>query len=130
MCPSSTNSFLQAAYNRFFAKNNVTPPSTEENKTGTDITNKLWGKQKWKMLKSMPGHNSENTWQSMSMLNKGLSPMAKSAVLGRIGGVASKLLSKPSVGAGIAAGGTATAGALAYGGHRIANSLDHASDKV
>lgn len=98
---SSTNPFLQNAIRRYFAKNNL--PMPEEDNGTNDLTKNLVDKQKWKMLKTLPGHQPGNTWSTMKVLNKGLSPLTKSA-----GGFANNLkpLAKPVlVGAGAVGGG-------------------------
>ena len=72
-----TNSFLQEAHADYFAKHGVPPPGEEEKAPG--ISPQLLNKQKWKILKTMPGKHQGNTWPMMSAISKGLAPMNKSA---------------------------------------------------
>ena len=76
-----TNSFLQNAHKKRFLQQGVPVPEEEEGES--NVANKsvasLMGKQKWKMLKNIPGKHSGNTWQMMGFLNKGMTPMNKSA---------------------------------------------------
>jgi len=76
----SSNSLLQEAYDRYRAQHGV-PPQEEAKPTGDTAIQGLMNKQKWKMLKTMPGKTNNNTWPMMSLLSKGLSPVTKSATL-------------------------------------------------
>ena len=80
-----TNEFLQDARRRYFAKRGIELPKEETNSgENGSMASALANKQKWKMLKNMPGKHSGNTWQAMGVLNKGLPSMGKTAA----GGVA------------------------------------------
>jgi len=121
--PSSSNPLIQEAYNRYFLKNNVPPPEPEKDNTGgNDIANSLLSKQKWKMLKSIPGSHSGNTWQTMKAINTGLSPLTKqanaAAAAGRIP------WGRIAAGTGIAAAGT---GAAVAGVNHIGNRAENAA---
>ena len=72
-----TNSFLQDAHANAYAKKGVPPPDEEGETPG--VSTKLLNKQKWKLLETMPGKHSGNTWNMMSTISKGLSPMNKTA---------------------------------------------------
>ena len=107
------NPFLQAAVQRYFAKNNV--PLPEEKSESGDIQNDLLSKQKWKMLKSVPGNNSENTWGTMKVINKGLSPLTKGAGIGSKVMDTAKTVAKKIPGVALNAAVPATAAATAIG---------------
>ena len=123
----STNPLLQDAYDRYFLRHHVPPPEEEQ---GTTSSKALMDKQKWKMLKMMPGKHQGNTWMMMGALNKGLSPATKSAEVkeARLGALKKGLL---------VAGGTAAAGTAGYTAlnanslmNRAGNFLDESKQQV
>jgi hypothetical protein len=107
---TSTNPFFRRAYRRYFAENNLPVPK-EESTDQSDPMNDLRNKQKWKMLKTLPGHRPDSTWTTMKVLNAGLSPSAKSA------GWRTKAL----VGGGLVAGGAGAFGAYNQLGKTLTN---------
>jgi hypothetical protein len=116
----STNPLLQDAYDRYFLRHHVPPPEEEQ---GTTSEKALMDKQKWKMLKMMPGQHQGNTWMMMGALNKGLAPATKSAEVkeARLGAVQKGLLG---------VGGTAAAGTVGYTAHNANNLMNRAGNFI
>ena len=111
-----TNSFLQNAHKKRFLQQGMPFPE-EESTAGSRLkpAASLLNKQKWKMLKSLPGKHSGNTWQMMGALNTGLAPMKKNAESAEVKEAGIGKMVPWVLGGGAAAGITA---GTAYGANK------------
>jgi len=133
---SSLNPFLQKAYERYFANNNADMPENASSAEGTNVAKSLLNKQKWKMLKSIPGNNSGNTWNTMKLVNKGFSPLVKKAGVGSgLRGFAQSLRNSVrnvtpgrATAVGVGLGVPTVIGAAAYGANRAKQSLQNTAE--
>jgi hypothetical protein len=76
-----TNPFLKRVWRNRFAREGVPFPDEKTNPQTSAANRSLINKKKWSMARLLPGSNNYNTWNTMSLLNKGLSPLLKTGNL-------------------------------------------------